>query len=277
MSSRLPTGDGTVAVTGSGGRTDARTTADRGRCPCSAPADPGRARDRRPRRSPILGVPVLSALTERLGLPRERCPRIMVVGAHPDDAEIGAGGTIARLLAERPDVEVAWLVLAAADPVRAAEARASAELLVAGAARVVVDVRDLRDTYLPYLGPSAKDAVARHSAMDPDLVFSPRRDDAHQDHRHVAELVPQVFRRAVVLEYEIPKWDGDLGAANLYVPLSGPEASAKVAHLAAAFPSQRDRGWFSDDTFRAILRLRGIECHAPDGFAEAFVCRKLVV
>jgi LmbE family N-acetylglucosaminyl deacetylase len=113
--------------------------------------------------------------------------------------------------------------------------------------------------------------------VDPDLVFSPRRDDAHQDHRHVAELVPQVFRRVAILEYEIPKWDGDLGTANLFVPLTVLEASAKIDHLEAAFPSQRGRGWFSEDTFRAILRLRGIECRAADGLAEAFICRKLVV
>jgi LmbE family N-acetylglucosaminyl deacetylase len=144
-------------------------------------------------------------------------------------------------------------------------------------ARVVVDLRDLRDGYLPYLGPAAKDALAAHAAFDPDLVLSPRRDDAHQDHRHVAKLVPQVFRRATVLEYEIPKWDGDLGTANLYVPLSAAEATVKVAHVLAAFQSQNDRTWFTAETLDAILRLRGIECRASDGLAEAFVCRKLVV
>jgi LmbE family N-acetylglucosaminyl deacetylase len=200
-----------------------------------------------------------------------------VVGAHPDDAEIGAGGTIARLLAERPDAAVIWLVLAAGDPARAAEARVSAERLTAGIAACLIDLQELRDGYLPYLGTATKEALASHAPFDPDLVVSPRRDDAHQDHRHVAEIVPQVFRRATVIEYEIPKRDGDLGTANLYVPLAGPEASAKVAHLRAAFPSQRERDWFSEDTFRAILRLRGIECHAPDGLAEAFICRKLVV
>jgi LmbE family N-acetylglucosaminyl deacetylase len=216
-------------------------------------------------------------LTDRLGLPGGRGPRVLVVGAHADDAEIGAGGTISRLVSERSDAEVIWLVLAAGDPVRAAEARASVECLMAGVAGCLVDLQGLRDGYLPYLGTAAKDTLAAHAAFDPDLVVSPRRDDAHQDHRHVAELVPQVFRRATVVEYEVPKWDGNLGTANLYVPLSGAEASAKVAHLRAAFPSQRDRDWFSEDTFRAVLRLRGIECHAPDGLAEAFVCRKLVV
>ena len=219
----------------------------------------------------------MTPLTDRLGLPRDRAPRVFVVGAHSDDAEIGAGGTIARLVAERPDADVAWLVLAAADPARAAEARGSAERLLAGVSRATIDLGTLRDGYLPYLGAAAKEALATHADFDPDLVLSPRRDDAHQDHRLLAELVSQVFRRALVLEYEIPKWDGDLGPANLYVPLSAAQAAAKVAHLLAAFPSQHGRTWFTEDTFRAILRLRGIECRAPDGLAEAFVCRKLIV
>ena len=219
----------------------------------------------------------MSALTERLGLPRDRSPRILVAGAHADDAEIGAGGTIARLVAERPDAEVTWLVLAAADPVRAVEARASAARLLAGVSSASVDLGALRDGYIPYQGSAAKEALATHAATDPDLVFSPRRDDAHQDHRPLAEIVPQVFRRATILEYEIPKWDGDLGLANLYVPLTGAEGTAKVTHVLAAFPTQRERVWFTEETLRAILLLRGIECRAPDGIAEAFVCRKLVV
>jgi LmbE family N-acetylglucosaminyl deacetylase len=219
----------------------------------------------------------VNALTERLGLPRERGPRVLVVGAHPDDAEIGAGGTIARLVAERPDAEVTWLVLAAPDGARAAEARASAADLLRGLDRSSIDLRDLRDGYLPYLGPAAKEILAEHAGFDPDLILAPRPDDAHQDHRHLAELVPQVFRGATVLGYEIPKWDGDLGQANLYVPLTGEQATAKVAQVLAAFPSQRDRSWFTEDTLRGILCLRGIECRAPAGLAEAFVCPKLVV
>ena len=216
-------------------------------------------------------------LSERLGLPTDRGPRILIAGAHADDAEIGAGGTIARLLAERSDAAVTWLVVAAIDPVRAAEARASAMQILADSADRVIDIRDLRDSYLPYLGAAPKDAIADHANTDPDLILSPRRDDAHQDHRLVSELIPQVFRRATILEYEIPKWDGDLGTANVYVPLSADEVSAKVAHLVTAFQSQLGRDWFSEETFRAILRVRGIECRAPDAFAEAFVCRKLVI
>jgi LmbE family N-acetylglucosaminyl deacetylase len=215
-------------------------------------------------------------LTERLGLPVDRGPRILVASAHPDDAEIGAAGTIMRLVAERPDSTVTWVVLAATLPERAAEARESAGRLL-GTVSHALDIRDLRDGYLPYLGEAAKDAVAAHASADPDLVLGPRDDDAHQDHRHLAELLPQVFRRATILGYEVPKWDGDLGRANVYVPLTVAEVAAKLAHLATCFPSQADRAWFSDDTFRAILRLRGIEARAADGAAEAFVCRKLIV
>jgi LmbE family N-acetylglucosaminyl deacetylase len=222
----------------------------------------------------VTGVGVL---TERLGLPTDRGPRIFVASAHADDAEIGAGGTIGRLVSERPDAAITWLVLAAPDPLRAAEARASAERLLATADKCVVDVRNLRDGFLPFLGAAPKDALVDHARTDPDLILAPRRDDAHQDHRLVAELVQQVFRRGTILEYEVPKWDGDLGTANLYVPLSAAQAAAKVEHLFAAFPSQADREWFTEDTFRAILRMRGIECHAPDGTAEAFTCQKLVV
>jgi LmbE family N-acetylglucosaminyl deacetylase len=215
-------------------------------------------------------------LTERLGLPQDRGPRILVVSAHPDDAEIGAGGTIARLVAERPDAETTWLVVAAGDPTRAAEARASADRLLATTTANIV-LGSLRDGYLPYLGTEAKDALRAHADTEPDLIFAPRRDDAHQDHRHVSELIPQVFRRSTVLEYEIPKWDGDLGGANVYVPLSHAEATAKIALLVDVFRSQHGRTWFSAETLLAILRLRAVECRAPDGFAEAFVCRKLVV
>ena len=199
-----------------------------------------------------------------------------MVGAHPDDAEIAAGGTIARLVAERPDADVTWVVLAAPDPAREAEARASAEAILAEVAHRVI-VGSLRDGYLPFLGMAPKEAIAAHQAVDPDLVIGPRRDDAHQDHRLVAELLPQVFRRATILEYEVPKWDGDVGPANLYVPLSAAEAAAKVSHLMASFGSQRGRDWFTPATFEAILRLRGIECRAREGLAEAFICRKLVV
>jgi LmbE family N-acetylglucosaminyl deacetylase len=218
----------------------------------------------------------MTPLSDRLRLPGERGPRVLVVSAHPDDAEIAAGGTIVRLIEERPDAELTWAVLAAPDPVRAGEAQASAERLLAACAHRVV-IGNLRDGYLPYLGPAVKDALVDLQGVEPDLVLGPRRDDAHQDHRLVAELLPQVFRTGTILEYEIPKWDGDLGPANIYVPLTAAQVEAKVAHVVAVFRSQHGRDWFTRDTFHAILRLRGIECRAPEGFAEAFTCRKLVV
>lgn len=217
----------------------------------------------------------MRALTERLGLPADRGPRILVASAHPDDAEIGAGGTIRRLVAERADADIAWITFAA-DAGRADEARASINAIV-GATRRQVVIGDLRDGFLPFLGSVPKDLLLPLQTFDPDLVLSPRRDDAHQDHRLVAELVPQVFRRATILEYEVPKSDGDLGPANVYVPLTTAEADAKVQHLLTAFPSQAGRAWFTADTFQAVLRLRGIEANAPDGRAEAFACRRLVV
>ena len=219
----------------------------------------------------------MRSLTERLGLPRERAVRCLAIGAHPDDIEIGATGTILRLVEERPETELRWVVLAGSGE-RAAEARASAMALGRSAARLDVEILDGRDGYLPYAGAaSSKDALAGATAEAPDLVLVHRRDDAHQDHRFAADLAWQLFRWSTILEYEVPKWDGDLGAANLYVPLDAASAERKVAHLLAAFPSQASRDWFTPDTFRAVLRLRGIECRAPDGMAEAFVARKIVV
>jgi LmbE family N-acetylglucosaminyl deacetylase len=201
---------------------------------------------------------------------------VLVAGAHPDDAEIGAGGSIARITAERPDARFAWLVAAAPDPGRAREARASADALVGAATAGNLVIGDLRDGYLPFLGGATKELVATLQPFEPDLVIGPRRDDAHQDHRTLAELLPQVFRDSTILEYEIPKSDGDLGAANLYVQLTEAEGEAKIAHLLKAFPSQVGRSWFTADTFRAILHLRGLESRAPERRAEAFVCRKLI-
>jgi len=220
---------------------------------------------------------VASGLAARLGLPAERSPRLLVLSAHPDDAEIGAGGTIRRLIEDRPDLAITWVILAADDRHRADEARASVAAIAGGAAHSRVDVRDFRDGFLPFLGSGPKDALLDHAGEAHDLVIAPRRDDAHQDHRLLAELASQVFRGPPILEYEVPKWDGDLGTANLYVPLTIAEAAAKIEHLLSAYPSQAGRAWFTRSTFEATLRLRGIESQAPDGLAEGFVCRKLVL
>ena len=219
----------------------------------------------------------MSPLSERLGLPTDRAVRCLAIGAHSDDIEIGAGGTLIRLLEERPDTRLDWIVLAA-DGERADEARRSATALAGSGAAVDVQIHAGRDGFLPYGDATAsKEAVAAVGAERPDLVLVHRSDDAHQDHRFVADLAWQVCRWSTILEYEIPKWDGDLGAANLYVPLDAEIAERKIAHLIAAFPSQANRDWFTPDAFRAILRLRGIEARSPSGLAEAFVARKLIV
>jgi LmbE family N-acetylglucosaminyl deacetylase len=203
--------------------------------------------------------------------------RVLAFGAHPDDIEIGCAGTVLRLIDEHPGCEVRWVVLSGEGP-RGDEARASATALVDGGTDLRVDVHDFRDGHFPYLGSSIKD-VFESVKMDfePDLILTHRREDLHQDHRVVAELTWQSFRHHLILEYEIPKYDGDLGPANLFVALSEPICQRKVDHLVAAFPSQRDRSWFSADTFWGLLRLRGIEGGGAGRFAEAFTCRKLVL
>jgi LmbE family N-acetylglucosaminyl deacetylase len=203
--------------------------------------------------------------------------KLLVLGAHPDDAEIGAGGTILRLAREQRPLEVNWLVLTG-DRQRAEEATASAAAFLGSEVDVKVVVREFRDGFLPYEGAAVKEVFEELKlAFDPDLVLSPRRDDAHQDHRLVAELAWNTFRDHLILEYEIPKYDGDLGQPNLFVPLDAVTAARKVALLGECFPSQRGRAWFRADTFWSLLRLRGIECNSPDGYAEGFSVRKVVL
>lgn len=201
--------------------------------------------------------------------------RVLCLGAHPDDIEIGCGATI-RTLAEAGTAEIRWLVLTSTET-RAAEAAASAHRYLGTAATLTV--RDFRDGYLPYDAPArVKESVVAHrETFDPDVVLCPRRDDAHQDHRFLAELALQVYRSQVILEYEIPKYDGDLGRANVYVPVTAEAADRKIEDLHADFPSQHGKPWFDDALFRGIMRLRGTEAGADTGLAEAFVCRKLVV
>lgn len=214
-------------------------------------------------------------LSDVLALPRERPVRVFAMGAHADDIEIGCGGTVARLLAERPDCQVTWVVLSGS-PDRAAEARASATALL-GSAAARVEVLAGRDGFMPYEPVPTKEALLDlRGSPEPDLVLTHRREDLHQDHAFAADLAWQVFRRSRIVEFEIPKYEGDLAGVNLYVPLERSVASAKVDALMAHFPSQHGHPWFTPETFWASLRLRGLECHAPSGYAEGFTCRKLV-
>ena len=198
--------------------------------------------------------------------------RLLCIGAHADDVEIGAGGTVRRLLAER-DVTVTWAV-ASADGAREAEARAAAaDWLGAAAAEVIVG--GFRDGYFPAQRAEIKDWYRSALApFAPNLVLTHRRDDAHQDHRTLAELTTETFRGPTVAHYEIPKWDGDLGRPNAYVALSDADAAFKVDALMRHFPSQHAKPWYDADTFRGLLRLRGVEAGAR--WAEAFTVDKLV-
>ncbi len=203
--------------------------------------------------------------------------RVLAIGAHADDIEIGCGGTLLMLAETHPGTEVTWVVLSG-DGARAGEARASAAEFLAGFASSLVVTKDFRDGYLPHSGAEVKDYFEElKGTIDPDVVFTHHRSDLHQDHRLVCELTWNTFRNHLVLEYEIPKYDGDLGAPNVFVPISEEAARRKVDALLSHFASQRDKRWFTEDVFLAMLRLRGMESNSPTGHAEAFYCRKLVV
>lgn len=200
---------------------------------------------------------------------------VLCLGAHSDDIEIGCGGTLMTLLGQS-SARVSWVVFSASGE-RAKEARASAVQLV-GEDRLDLHLHDFRESYFPYQGLQIKERFDElGQQIEPDLVLVPHRDDAHQDHRLLAELAGNTFRNHLILEYEIPKYDGDLGRPSVYVRMTAGMAARKVDHLLRLFPSQASRPWFTSETFNAVLRLRGIECGAPDGYAEAFHCRKLVL
>lgn len=202
---------------------------------------------------------------------------VLCIGAHCDDIEIGCGGTILRLLELNPALDVHWIVLCSDEP-RRAEARDSARRFLGEAAEKRVQVQSFRDGFLPYSGAEVKEFFeSLKRQIRPDLILTHSRADLHQDHRLVSELTWNTFRDHLVLEFEIPKYDGDLGAPNFFVPLSEAQVARKIAHLLGAFASQRDKRWFSEDTFRGLMRLRGMECNAAENHAEAFYARKLVL
>ena len=213
----------------------------------------------------------------QLAYPTDRPFRLLCLGAHPDDIEIGAGATIARIRDEAPSLVAHWVVLTGT-PARAEEASASARALVGPSTDLTITQGAFRDGYLPYSGPSVKEAVAAvRDVYDPDLIIAPRVDDLHQDHALLGALAHQLFRDHLVLAYEIAKTDGDLSTPDVYVTLDLVEVEAKVAHLHRHFPSQAGRPWFETEAFRALLRLRGLEANSPSGFAEAFHARRIVV
>jgi LmbE family N-acetylglucosaminyl deacetylase len=200
---------------------------------------------------------------------------VLAIGAHSDDIEIGVGGTILQWIADGVELDVTWCVLSAIGA-RAAEARASAEEFLQGAATVDIRLAQFRDGYFPAERTAVKDWVeALKSVATPDVILTHQRGDAHQDHRLLCELAWNTFRDHLILEFEIPKWDGDLGRPNAYIPLSEGVLARKIALLMKHFGTQRSKAWFDEETFRGLARLRGVECRQR--YAEAFYARKILL
>jgi LmbE family N-acetylglucosaminyl deacetylase len=202
---------------------------------------------------------------------------VLCLGAHSDDIEIGAGGTLLSLQERGVRLDVHWCVLSGVGE-REGEARTSASEFLSAAERSQIEIMSFRDSFFPEQGDAIKSwFAALRERVDPDLILTHRRGDAHQDHRHVCRLTWNTFRDHCILEYEIPKWDGDLGQPNLYVPVSSGALKRKVDLLIRHFGSQRSKQWFDSETFMGLARLRGMECRAPERYAEAFVARKMVL
>jgi LmbE family N-acetylglucosaminyl deacetylase len=216
-------------------------------------------------------------LNLRLGEPAGSTYQLLCLGAHSDDIEIGCGGTILALLERYDNVTVRWVVFSANEE-RAREARASADAFLARAREKQVVVKGYRDGFFPFLGAPIKDEFeALKRDFNPHLVLTHYRDDRHQDHRLISDLTWNTFRNHLILEYEIPKYDGDLGCPNFFVPLEESVCSRKIRNIVNSFTSQGRKQWFDDQTFSAILRLRGMEANSPTRYAEAFYCRKAVL
>ena len=208
---------------------------------------------------------------------QKRAGRLLCLGAHCDDIEIGCGGTILQLLRDYPGTEVFWVVFSSTAR-RKAEAINCADLFLKEAAAKTIEVKEFQDGFFPYDGRAIKEYFESLKAqVTPDLVFTHYRHDAHQDHQTINQLTWNTFRDHLIFEYEIPKYESDLGHPNTYIPLEEAICKRKVELLEEAFPSQSDKHWYTDQTFLAVLKLRGIECRAPSGFAEAFHGPKILM
>jgi LmbE family N-acetylglucosaminyl deacetylase len=202
--------------------------------------------------------------------------KILCLGSHSDDIEIGCGGTILRLLSRNQNLEVVWAVFSSSTE-REREARNSAGLFLEQAKRKEIIINHFCDGYFPFEGAQIKDSFEGLKVLSPDLILTHNRKDAHQDHRLIAELTWNTFRDHLILEYEIPKYDGDMGQPSVFVPIEEEICQKKVRYIMSAFESQRHKRWFRQEIFLSLMRLRGMECNAPSGYAEAFHCHKLVL
>jgi LmbE family N-acetylglucosaminyl deacetylase len=212
----------------------------------------------------------------QLAVPGDRLS-VLCLGAHSDDIEIGAGATLLSMQERGVRLDVHWCVLSG-NGERESEARASASQFLAAAQNSQIEIMAFRDGFFPEQGDAIKSwFTALRDRVNPDLILTHRKKDAHQDHRHVCRLTWNTFRDHCILEYEIPKWDGDMSQPNLYVPISASVLKRKIDLLITHFGSQRSKQWFDSETFLGLARLRGMECRAPERYAEAFVSRKLVL
>jgi len=202
--------------------------------------------------------------------------RLLCLGAHSDDIEIGCGGTILRLLKEKKVAEVYWVVFSANGP-RKKEAKKSAHLFLGHGIKKTILLNNFKDGFFPYIGFEIKEYFEKLKNMfSPDLIFTHYRNDLHQDHRLISETTWNTFRNNLILEYEVIKYDGDLGTPNFFIYLDSDICNKKIEYLQKSFKTQVNKKWFTDDTFLSILRIRGIESAAPDKYAEAFYCRKFI-
>ena len=203
--------------------------------------------------------------------------KVLCLGAHSDDIEIGCGGTILRLIREHGNIEFFWVVFSANNKERRYEAVHSAELLLKEVANKTIVVKAFEDTCFPFAGKEIKAFFQEIKAsFQPDLIFTHYRHDLHQDHRILCEFTWNTFRDHLILEYEIPKYDGDVGMPNFFSPISDSTAKEKIRHLMANFNTQHSQPWFNEETFQSLLCLRGIESGGQERYAEAFYCRKLL-
>lgn len=204
-------------------------------------------------------------------------PKILCLGAHADDIEIGCGGTILRITKEYPKAQFYWVVFSA-EGQRTNEAHKSAESFLSNTTTKTIDIQTFRDSYFPFIGAKIKDHFnILKNNFDPDIIFTHLTKDAHQDHRLIGELTWNAFRNHLILEYEIAKYDADLVIPNMYVHLNENFVQKKISNICTLFKSQSDKDWFGEESFRSLMRLRGLESNSPSKYSEAFYFRKAVV
>lgn len=207
---------------------------------------------------------------------KDQALKILCLGAHSDDIEIGCGGTVLRLAGEVDYKEIYWVIFAASGQ-RASEARDSASRILENVKQKKIVIKDFRDGFFPYIGVEIKEYFEElKKEFEPDIIFTHYRNDLHQDHRLISELTWNTFRNHLILEYEIPKYDGDLGSPNYFVHLSEDLGRKKIEGILKCFKTQGGNNWFTEDTFLSTLRIRGLESNAPDKYAEGFYCRKII-